>query len=136
VAVGDRVTITLPDNETTPGVIASVGTVAAAPASGNSSTSPTITVLVDPTDPAATGSWDQAPVNVTITTGSVTNALVVPVDALLAQVSGRYAVEAVGANGTRRLVPITLGLFDDADGLVQVSGSGLTAGQHVVVPKL
>ena len=26
------------------------------------------------------------------------------------------------------------GLFDDADGLVQVSGVGLSAGQHVVVP--
>jgi hypothetical protein len=25
------------------------------------------------------------------------------------------------------------GLFDDAEGLVQVSGSGLRAGQHVVV---
>jgi hypothetical protein len=33
-------------------------------------------------------------------------------------------------------VSITLGLFDDAEGLVQVSGSGLSAGQRVVVPKL
>ena len=32
----------------------------------------TITVLVTPTDPVATGTWDQAPVNVTITTGTVT----------------------------------------------------------------
>ncbi len=61
--------------------------------------SPTITVLVNPTDPAATGTWDQAPVNVTITTGSVSNALVVPVDALLAQAGGGYAVEVAGANG-------------------------------------
>jgi len=34
------------------------------------------------------------------------------------------------------LVPVTLGLFDDADGLVQVSGSQVSAGQRVVVPKL
>jgi hypothetical protein len=33
-----------------------------------------------------------------------------------------------------RLLPVTLGLFDDADGLVQVSGRGLTAGLRVVVP--
>jgi hypothetical protein len=33
-------------------------------------------------------------------------------------------------------VPVTLGLFDDAAGLVQVSGSGLAAGQRVVVPAL
>jgi hypothetical protein len=31
---------------------------------------------------------------------------------------------------------VTLGLFDDAEGKVQVSGSGLAAGQRVVVPKL
>jgi hypothetical protein len=32
------------------------------------------------------------------------------------------------------LVAVTPGLFDDAEGLVQVSGSGLSAGEHVVVP--
>jgi hypothetical protein len=136
VAVGDKVTITLPNNQTTRGVISSVGTVATVPAPGSSNSSPTITVLVNPTDSAATGTWDQAPVNVTITTGTVTNAMVVPVDSLLAQSGGAYAVEAVGANGTHHLVPVTLGLFDDADGLVQVSGSGLAAGQRVVVPNL
>jgi hypothetical protein len=31
-------------------------------------------------------------------------------------------------------VPVSLGLFDDADGLVQVTGPGLVAGQKVVVP--
>jgi hypothetical protein len=135
VAVGDKVTITLPNNQTTPGVISSVGTVATT-ASGSSSSSPTITVLVTPIDSAATGTWDQAPVNVTITTGSVTNALVVPVDALLAQAAGGYAVEVVRANGIRRLVHVSLGLFDDADGLVQVTGSSLAAGQQIVVPNL
>jgi hypothetical protein len=133
VAVGDKVTITLPNSETTPGVISSVGTVATTPAGGGS---PTITVLVNPSDPAATGSWDQSPVNVTITTGSVTNALVVPVDALLAQSSGSYAVEVVGADGIHHFVPVTLGLVDDADGLVQVTGTSLAAGQQVVVPEL
>jgi hypothetical protein len=134
VAVGDKVTITLPNNQTTPGVISSVGTVAAAPAAGSSDSTPTITVLVNPTDPAATGSWDQAPVDVTITTAAVHNALVVPVDALLALAGGGYAVEVSGAGGLHHLVAVTVGLFDDADGLVQVTGSGLAAGQHVVVP--
>jgi hypothetical protein len=136
VAVGDHVTITLPDNQNTPGVISSVGTVAVAPAAGSSGSSATITVLVNPTDPAATGTWDQAPVQVSITTGSVSNALVVPVDALLAQADGGYAVEVVGADGIHRLVPVSTGLFDDADGLVQVTGSGLAVGQRVVVPAL
>lgn len=140
VKAGDKVSITLPNNQTTPGVISSVGTVATTPPSsrggGGAPATPTITVLVKPTDPAATGTWDQAPVNVTITTGTVTNALVVPVDALLAQPRGGYAVEVVDPQGIHRLVAVTLGLFDDADGLVQVSGPGLAAGQRVVVPKL
>lgn len=155
-AVGDKVTITLPDNQTTPGVVSSVGTVANCPptsepggsssssaatgtdtcssASSGSSSSPTITVVVTPSDPAATGIWDQAPVRVSITTASVPDALAVPVTALLAQSSGGYAVEVVGPGATNHLVPVSLGLFDDADGLVQVTGSELTAGQRVVVP--
>ncbi|MBO0694248.1 MAG: HlyD family secretion protein, partial [Acidimicrobiaceae bacterium] len=45
VAVGDKVTITLPNNQTTPGVVSSVGTVATCPSgsgsgSSNSSSSP------------------------------------------------------------------------------------------------
>lgn len=140
VAVGDKVTIALPNNQTTSGVIYSVGTVATTPPSSGSgspgSSSPTVTVLVNPTDPAATGTWDQASVNVTITTGTVANALVVPVAALGAQTAGGYAVEAVGADGIHRLVPVSLGLFDDADGLVQVTGTNLAAGEQVVVPKL
>jgi hypothetical protein len=140
VAVGDKVTITLPTDQATPGVISSVGTVATAPSSSGSgsagSSNPTITVLVNPTDPAATGNWDQAPVNVTITTGAVTDALVVPVDALLAQSGGGYAVETVGADDIHHLVPVSLGLFDDADGLVQVTGTSLAAVERVVVPNL
>jgi hypothetical protein len=135
VAVGDKVTITLPDNQTTPGVVTSVGTVATSSSdSGSGSGSPTITVLVTPTDAAATGSLDQAPVEVSITTGSVASALVVPVDALLALASGGYAVEVVSSSGAHHLVAVGLGLFDDADGLVQVTGPGLAAGQRVVIP--
>jgi hypothetical protein len=143
VAVGDKVTITLPNNQTTRGVISSVGTVAStgsgsgsSGSSGSGSSNPTITVLVNPTDPAATGTWDQASVNVTITTATATNVLVVPIDALLAQPGGSYAVEVVEVDGIHRLVDVTLGIFDDADGLVQVSSSGLATGQHVVVPNV
>lgn len=140
VKVGDKVTITLPNNATTPGVIASVSKVAtvasAAASSGSGGSPPTVTVTVDvrPTDPAATGTLDRAPVQVAITTATVHNALTVPVDALIALSGGRYAVEVVSPDGVHRLVNVTLGIFDDADGRVQVSGSGLAAGQRVVVP--
>jgi multidrug efflux pump subunit AcrA (membrane-fusion protein) len=57
----------------------------------------------------------------------------VPVGALLARSTGGYAVEVISAGNARRLAPVTVGLFDDADGLVQVTGA-LTPGQRVVVP--
>ncbi len=136
VKVGDPVTITLPDNSTTSGRVSFVGTVATTPASDQNgdSSSPTIEVDVTPAHPAATGRLDQAPVDVSITTASVQNVLVVPVNALLALAGGGYAVEEVESGGPRHLVGVTVGLFDDALGVVQVSGSGLAAGQRVVVP--
>jgi len=141
VKAGDQVTITLPDGSTTPGTVTSVGRVATAPSdnSGNNSggagsSTPTVPVTIRPTDPTATGSLDQAPVEVAITDHTVHNVLAVPVNALLARSGGGYAVEVANADGTRHLVPVSPGLFDDAAGLVQVTGSGLAAGQHVVVP--
>ena len=154
-AVGDKVSISLPNNQTTPGVVSSVAKVATCPPSagaggsgsspaapgmdicssgGSGASTPTITVDVTPSDPAATATWDQAPVQVGITTATVRNATVVPVTALLARSVGGYAVEVVGAGASTHLVPVTLGLFDDADGLVQVAGPGLAAGEEVVVP--
>jgi hypothetical protein len=154
-SVGNRVSVTLPNNRSTAGVVSSVGAVATCPSSsgsggsgvssaapgtdacssGSSGTStPTITVGVTPSHPAATGTWDQAPVQVVITTASVPNVLVVPVTALLAQSGTGYAVEVVGAGARNHLVPVSLGLFDDAAGLVQVTASGLAVGQDVVVP--
>ena len=129
VKAGDPVVITLPNNTTTPGRITHVSSVAT---SGQNGT--TVAVDAVPTDPAATGTVDQAPVNVSITTASVRHALVVPVDALLALASSGYAVEQIIPGGAHRLVAVSTGLFDDADGLVAVTGSGLAAGQHVVVP--
>lgn len=126
---GDRVTITLPDGQTMPGTVASVSKVAVSSSSG-----PTVTVLITPLDQAVTGTLDHAPVTVSITTATARGALVVPVNALLALDSGGYAVEEVTSAGVHRLVPVTVGLFDDADGLVQVSGAGLAPGQRVVVP--
>jgi hypothetical protein len=154
VAAGERVSVTLPDGSVTPGVISQVSTPAAASSSspyssssngqdqggggnGNGGGGPapaTISVVVSLADPAAAGHLNQAPVQVTITTGAVRNVLIVPVDALLAWPGGGYAVEVTGPAG-HHLVAVTPGLFDDAAGTVQVTGD-LTAGQRVVVPGL
>jgi peptidoglycan hydrolase-like protein with peptidoglycan-binding domain len=131
VKLGDKVTITLPNGTNTPGVVTSIGTVAATTNSGT-----TINVQVTLNDPAAAGRLTSAPVQVSIVTASASNVLSVPVDALLATVDGGYAVEEPTARGTRRIIPVTLGLFDNAAGTVQVTGPGLAAGQQVVVPQL
>lgn len=138
VKAGDQVSMTLPNGQTTSGVVSSVGSVATTPSgsgtSGSSQGTPTIEVDITPTNAAATGSLDQAPVLVSITTASVPDALVVPVNALLALPGGRYAVERVTPSGAHRLVPVSLGLFDDAQGLVQVTDTHLSVGDRVVVP--
>jgi hypothetical protein len=137
VKAGDRVTITLPNNQTTPGKVTSIGKVANPPSSsgagGPSDGTPTVTVHIRPTRPDDTGRLDLAPVQLAITSATVHHVLAVPVNALVALSGGGYAVEVAGS-GAHRLVRVRLGLFDDAAGLVQVSGSGLAAGQRVVVP--
>ena len=142
VTAGDKVAVTLPDGAVTPGAITQVSNVAtssSSPGSGNGNSSgngsgsgATITVLVTLTHPKAARHLNQAPVEVTITTGSASNVLTVPVNALLAQPGGRYAVEVTGPGG-HHLVQVTPGVFDDAAGRVQVTGN-LTPGQQVVVP--
>jgi peptidoglycan hydrolase-like protein with peptidoglycan-binding domain len=138
VNLADKVRITLPDNTTTTGVISHVGTVSTT--DGSSSPRATdqaaamLNLEVRLFDQRAARRLDQAPVQVLITTAKVKDVLVVPITALLAQSGGRYAVEVADGEKERRLVPVELGLFDDANGLVQVEGRGLRAGQRVVVP--
>lgn len=140
VRVRDRVLVTLPDNSTTPGIVASVGKVASTPAGGQGSDgraapgTPAIPVEVQLLHPGDAGTLDQAPVNVLVTTATLRGVLVVPVNALVATAGGGYALEEVTASGAHRLVRVTPGLFDDEEGLVQVQGSGVAAGQRVVVP--
>jgi Putative peptidoglycan binding domain len=157
VKVGDAVSVTLPDGSITQGVISQISRVASSSSgstgessgspgsssssssssstsssNGSSGTGATITVLASLKHPEAARRLNQAPVTVTITEASVSNALSVPVDALLAQTGGGYAVEVTGPGG-HHLVKVRPGLFDDAAGRVQVTGN-LTLGQHVVVP--
>src|ERR671935_756527 len=96
VKVGDPVTITLPSGRATPGRVSSVGSVAS---SGSDDSGATVEVTIRLLQEAAGGRLDQAPVGVLISTGSVENALVVPVNTLLALAGGGYAVEVVNTAG-------------------------------------
>jgi hypothetical protein len=89
----------------------------------------TVSITLDSTPPGAT--FDQAPVNVDIVTQTAGDVLAVPVNALLALAGGGYGVDVVTGK-TSHLVGVTTGLYSDT--LVQVSGSGITAGTLVEVP--
>jgi hypothetical protein len=133
VKAGDKVTVTLADRTTTPGVVSSVGAVATTTSGQGQNPATTIPVEVTLADPGAAGILDQAPVTVNITTDSVKNVLAVPVGALVARSPDAYDVEVVETGDRRRWVPVTPGIFDDANGLVQVTGA-LAPGQRVAVP--
>jgi Putative peptidoglycan binding domain len=152
VKVGDRASITLPNNRTTPGVVARIGALvvddgsdsasgsesdsgsASGTSGGSAAATATVPVFIRLKKVGDARGIQEAPVQVAIITGRVKSALSVPVTALLARAGGGYAVETVVAGGQRQLVRVDLGAFDNANGLVQVSGPDLRAGQRVVVP--
>lgn len=137
IKIGDTAQITLPDNAITPGVVSGIGTVASSSGGGSSGSGSgaTLPVYITLKQPKDAGTLDQAPVQVQITAAAVKNALIVPIEALLARPGGGYAVETVKADGIHRLVAVTLGTFDDAAGDVQITGN-VQAGERIVVPNV
>lgn len=141
----DRVTITLPAGDDTPGRVQWVSSVATAGnsadqgagapdsgAGGGSGSDPaTVSALVTLTRPHAAANLDQAPVTVNVTDRAVRGALAVPITALVALSGGGYGVYVDRAAG-RQLVGVTPGLF--ATTLVQVSTPELHVGDRVEVP--
>jgi hypothetical protein len=77
--------------------------------------------------------YQAASVDVTLKAQTRENVLAVPVNALLAQPGGGYAVETADADGRSRRIPVELGMF--ADGEVEVSGKGIKEGLDVGVPR-
>lgn len=124
--VGAKVTLTV-NGKPVPGTVRTV--VPATPTdsrdpNGQNSAAYTATVSID--DVAAIGAADAGPVDVVVTSAEKKGVLAVPVGALLALAEGGYAVELP----TGKLVAVTTGLF--ANGMVEVSGQGLTEGMKVV----
>jgi peptidoglycan hydrolase-like protein with peptidoglycan-binding domain len=139
---GNRIIVTLPDGSTDPGVITQVSRVAQNPPSSQSQQGsgsqqpPTVPATARLLRPAR-GALDQAQVQVAITSAEDRGVLAVPITALLPEPGGRFAVVVVrnGAGRTsRRTVPVQTRLFDEVAGVVEISGPGLAAGQHVAVP--
>jgi multidrug efflux pump subunit AcrA (membrane-fusion protein) len=132
---GDRALITLPGNRSVKGKVDRLGSVARTAGQNDDVGDATIPAYISLDNPKKARGLDRAPVQVDITTTGVKSALSVPVTALVGKSGGGFAVEVVRDGGRRELVAVTLGLFDTAEGRVQVEGD-LDEGDQVVVPSL
>jgi len=121
VRAGQKVRITLRDSTVTTGTVASVSTDVK-----KDDNTPKVQVAVTVDKPAALDGLTSADVEVRFTGTTVRHVLAVPVGALLALSGGGYGVQIAGG----ALTAVKVGLF--ADGMVQVTGDGLTEGASVV----
>ncbi|WP_066364590.1 peptidoglycan-binding protein [Herbidospora mongoliensis] len=122
--LGAAVTLETPDGRTGKGRITSIGTVARPPAQEGGEA----TVDVEITAAGGLGRFDQAPVDVALTSETREDVLSVPVEALLALREGGYGVQVEKGAA----VVVTTGLF--AAGRVEIEGPGLAEGMKVQVP--
>jgi peptidoglycan hydrolase-like protein with peptidoglycan-binding domain len=133
VAVGDEVSVELPNESVVTAAIVAIGKVAeaqAADAATGEESSPTVEVDIALPGNVSTR-FDQAPVDVAVTTRASEGVLAVPVTALLALLGGGYAVEVVDG-ATTTLVPVEPGMY--ADGYVEIAAGDVDEGARVVVP--
>jgi peptidoglycan hydrolase-like protein with peptidoglycan-binding domain len=121
---GTRASIRLPTGITVNGTVSRIGSVIAA--QGDQPATIGVTVTVG--DQSALGTLDQAPVTVNLVSATARNVLTVPVAALVALAEGGYGVQVVTGSASH-YVPVRLGMF--ANGRVEISGGGLTAGTRV-----
>ncbi|MET8911840.1 efflux RND transporter periplasmic adaptor subunit [Micromonospora sp. NPDC004551] len=136
VHVGDQVEVSLPDADPIRGRVTAVGGVATAPSGdqGNGPQQPenpdqaTVPLTIAVRVPGGSG-LDQAPVSVTVTTGTRRDVLLVPIAALLARPGGGYQVRLAGGG----VVQVEPGSFDESTGQVEIV-HGLADGQTVEVP--
>lgn len=127
-AAGDEVTVVLPDDDETLGVVREVSRIVITVGQGQD-VSRVVEAFIDLRTEGAAGELDEAPVDVDVVTSRAEDVLAVPVEALLALAEGGYAVEVAEAGGTR-LVGVEIGTF--ADGLVEIIGD-VAPGDRVVV---
>ncbi|REE94969.1 multidrug efflux pump subunit AcrA (membrane-fusion protein) [Thermomonospora umbrina] len=127
---GRKVTVETPAGDSVDGRIVKIGSVATQPK--DEETEATIEVTISLSNDKGFGGLDEAPVDVHFTSDERRDVLAVPVGALLALGGGGYAVQVVDG-ATARTVQVETGMF--ADGMVEVTGNGLSEGMKVGIPK-
>ncbi|MEU4160079.1 efflux RND transporter periplasmic adaptor subunit [Actinoplanes sp. NPDC026670] len=124
---GQKVRIVLPDSTTTGGAVTSVsGNVQTPSGDGAGLDSPKVQVVIAVDKASTIKTISSADVEVRFAGTARSDVLAVPVGALLALSGGGYGVQISGGS----LTAVTVGLF--ADGMVEITGTGLDAGMRVV----
>ncbi|MFC8347605.1 peptidoglycan-binding protein [Streptomyces sp. NPDC057280] len=140
---GGKSTVTLPDNTTVTAVVTDIGTPTSSgdsggeggdqqKSSGSGSSNATVPVELKVEDAKKLGAYQAASVSVEFAAEARSNVLAVPISALFARPGGGYAVEVVTGSKTEYR-DVKLGMF--GNGMVEVSGTGITEGTVVGVPK-
>jgi peptidoglycan hydrolase-like protein with peptidoglycan-binding domain len=131
---GATVTVVLPDGRELAATVAGVGEAVERPAADGGAGRTVVPVNVGLADQAAAAAFAQADVTVRFASTLGQDLLTVPVEALVAIDSSTFGVEVPDPEraGRTTVVPVTVGAF--ASGRVAISGEGIEAGLHVVVP--
>jgi peptidoglycan hydrolase-like protein with peptidoglycan-binding domain len=128
-AVGDAVTIEMPDNTLVPATVVFVSQTATQSEYGPA----TFEVLIELDDPAVAAGLDEAPVDVIVVSDSVEEVMAIPVSALVALLEGGYAVEVDAGGGHTQLVAVEVGFFS-TNNMIEITSAALQPGDQVVVP--
>ncbi|MBB6174728.1 peptidoglycan hydrolase-like protein with peptidoglycan-binding domain [Nocardiopsis mwathae] len=132
IAEDGRVEVELPDGRVLEAEVADVGSTVSV-AEGDSLEDATVRIKITVEDEEELNDYEVAPVAVRLEVGRAEDVLAVPVEALVALSEGGYGVQTVGPEGQTSYAAVETGLF--ADGLVEVSGSGISEGTSVGVPE-
>jgi len=130
-AVGDAVTVEMPDNTLVPATVVFVSQTATA---GQNQWDPAwfeVRIALD--DSSVAAGLDEAPVDVIIVSASVSDVMAIPVSALVALLEGGYAVEVNIGNGQVQLIAVEVGFFS-SNNLIEITSGALEPGDQVVVP--
>ncbi|MFD4474897.1 peptidoglycan-binding protein [Streptomyces sp. NPDC058471] len=140
---GTKATVTLPDDTSVQAEVTDIGTPTTPSQDGGSGGSgggqsggddkPTLPVEMKVKDQKGLGRYQAAAVKISLKAETRKDVLVVPINALVAQRGGGYAVQVVEADGDVRTRTVKVGMFSDS--MVEVSGTGITDGTVVGVPK-
>lgn len=131
---GSKVAVELPDGTVVDGRVSDVATeiISGSGPDEDPTTKVKVLVALDGTKAQkAAASYVLASVHVSFTAGERADVLAVPVAALVALPGGGFGVQVVKGTGSA-YVPVGTGLF--ANGRVEISGAGITAGTKVGMP--